>query len=1417
MALALIILVLSTSVASGISVNPPTTPTQGVELISASSSKLIYETGEDVRISIVTKNLGSSPLVNASLDAIITSEDSAFTQRFQLKDNININPLEEKIFNGLLLWRIPNNSSQIYDVTVELKDSSGATLFTKHNALAFKINGNGNGSSILLLHNAKPPAAKVSYRPAQPTSNDKLTFSINATSETSLSTITLYLDKYKPFTWLPVGKSFSISQKLGNLTAGIHYYRVEVRDSSKVETIQDSVFVTEPAPKCPKKFIYCLGASHSNPVNLRVVTLPPTMGASFRLDDFFDFFTGADGSVQIKVMPGSNHTLGIVNDTVSINEFEKELFKSWLDVHNPGQKNLIVNVDPDNGLGLNETMSLIARFDLHYKMQFTTAGLPDGVNIKLNVGVPDHFKNWSNDYKTPFTFVMPDWLESSSLVRFSVEPYTVTVAGVQYSFSHWDDSDGRVLTYSQNAKISSSPSKMIAVYKAVSSRTIQEAESSLPNLPEVPQLITPHDGTKLESGSINLLASYRSSSIADNFLNFYLDDNSVGTSKIDANGHGSLTLRAGLDAGKHHWYVSARDASGKEVKSNLWEFSYWGNDIGKIKIESARLNDQSLFPGQTLFLDLTIASTAHSSDHVKLRTSIYDPGNNVISSDDIYEFDPNKSDHFKIDGLYLWQIPVHSRLGSYSVSVELIDSDGVTQDSKSLRFGVAPNSKTFTYKIDLTSWNSVSFDLAKSRDDDSDRKKDAYVDINLPFGASKLGVLMNVEPDDIINMILFSPDGKMLTNSTNTKGISERIDVSNPQKGLWKLHVIGTSIGGSDAFVKIQFYLVNDEVSLESVNVPHWNYTSDSVNILGTVKNMDSLVKKVTIKYEIVNQAGFLKQTDYAHFWFKGNSTKTVSKFVKLGSDFPPGTYYALTSIYVEKNHANYTYESQRAINFSILPNPRDAISVKIEDSRIGDLDVWVGMFGGREVLIKGHDPSNGSTSATITQDMTELGFDTSGTRLPIYLKVRDIAKNNEGKITHVSVSQNGYLYESSDEAPISSRSITVFPLFKLDALIYVKAEGQNASELALSPVSLDVTKSRLLYQKLIESLMPFSDLSFNPCVFQEPLSDPAPALCVDMKGNSLLAKDIILKVLTVANGLDKYSLTLLEPSLLGYFNYQLPLNGLVLVNSDEHFFDSYYNGTLADHVLLPQYIDDLRSKARTGNLVQGIQTSDAIDQIVAVASSHLASNSTDAKKVAKFCSDLVNKNGISYLLDSLSNKLKKDVASQIKLWIEYYRASSVVEERKGLGESFKEPRDIAIAYAKDYIDRHDDVAKTIVPSGFDHVLSNVQVSTDQAKSNSSQVSPYHVLSNGQILTKENNKNSTKITTIDLVYVKQGKIVAMANIDLHQNLAIRTLQFDNTELTNYHQVSASGKPSYHASIKLPLTNMEINEIFARIK
>ena len=95
---------------------------------------------------------------------------------------------------------------------------------------------------------------------------------------------------------------------------------------------------------------------------------------------------------------------------------------------------------------------------------------------------------------------------------------------------------------------------------------------------------------------------------------------------------------------------------------------------------------------------------------------------------------------------------------------------------------------------------------------------------------------------------------------------------------------------------------------------------------------------------------------------------------------------------------------------------------VNIEHTYIGDLEIWVGIEGGREVKIWSRD---GSSSDDIREswNLGTFGFTvedlSSLDSQRWYLKVRDNAARDEGVILKISIEYNGIIYTFTGDQEI--------------------------------------------------------------------------------------------------------------------------------------------------------------------------------------------------------------------------------------------------------------------------------------------------------------------------------------------------------------------------------------------------------------
>ena len=118
------------------------------------------------------------------------------------------------------------------------------------------------------------------------------------------------------------------------------------------------------------------------------------------------------------------------------------------------------------------------------------------------------------------------------------------------------------------------------------------------------------------------------------------------------------------------------------------------------------------------------------------------------------------------------------------------------------------------------------------------------------------------------------------------------------------------------------------------------------------------------------------------------------------------GTYFLEIREYWETKEGNYILLVTEAITATL--------TVNIEHTYIGDLEIWVGVEGGREVKIWNRD--GGSTDdVTKSWNLGTLGFTIDD--LPPsedqvwYLRVRDNASHDEGKILQFTIEYDGKTY----------------------------------------------------------------------------------------------------------------------------------------------------------------------------------------------------------------------------------------------------------------------------------------------------------------------------------------------------------------------------------------------------------------------
>jgi hypothetical protein len=121
--------------------------------------------------------------------------------------------------------------------------------------------------------------------------------------------------------------------------------------------------------------------------------------------------------------------------------------------------------------------------------------------------------------------------------------------------------------------------------------------------------------------------------------------------------------------------------------------------------------------------------------------------------------------------------------------------------------GQKPIERTALITKESRVWSGV-FDLMQSVDADSppNNLRDAFVFINLAGETSwwELKVLVEVEPDDDIEIIMINPDGFSAGRSNRLgTGLSEDLTIREPKPGQWALKIQEVELHGPTAIVRV--------------------------------------------------------------------------------------------------------------------------------------------------------------------------------------------------------------------------------------------------------------------------------------------------------------------------------------------------------------------------------------------------------------------------------------------------------------------------------------------------------------------------------------------------------------------------------------------------------------------------------------
>jgi hypothetical protein len=140
-----------------------------------------------------------------------------------------------------------------------------------------------------------------------------------------------------------------------------------------------------------------------------------------------------------------------------------------------------------------------------------------------------------------------------------------------------------------------------------------------------------------------------------------------------------------------------------------------------------------------------------------------------------------------------------------------------------------------------------------------------------------------------------------------------------------------------------------------------------------------------------------------------------------------PGSDYKI--VVIARDAAGNFGEDESDGTFEIVGGPITAtLQVGITHTCIGDLRIWVGVEGGREVLIKNFMEGGCTRNLFREWDLLQLGFTTND--LPPsesrrwYLRISDEALFDEGRLEYFRIIYQGQTYESQDHPEIKDKQV---------------------------------------------------------------------------------------------------------------------------------------------------------------------------------------------------------------------------------------------------------------------------------------------------------------------------------------------------------------------------------------------------------
>ena len=204
----------------------------------------------------------------------------------------------------------------------------------------------------------------------------------------------------------------------------------------------------------------------------------------------------------------------------------------------------------------------------------------------------------------------------------------------------------------------------------------------------------------------------------------------------------------------------------------------------------------------------------------------------------------------------------------------------------------------------------------------------------------------------------------------------------------------------------------------------------ETVRIRYTIRNTGDVRIELRMVVEIVDPSGrsvydsHRVDQDRRHDLDPGQTASGEFTWT-IPADAVPGTYEVRASL----RHWNiwdkvfdYRWGDRPGPRFTVQAAATAMLQVGIRHTHIGDLKIWVGVEGGREVLIWNRE-GGGTRDLFREWNLLQLGFTVND--LPPseskrwYLRIRDEAGGDEGRLEYFRIIYQGRTYESQDRPEI--------------------------------------------------------------------------------------------------------------------------------------------------------------------------------------------------------------------------------------------------------------------------------------------------------------------------------------------------------------------------------------------------------------